>query len=131
MQTPRPQNVILERESRDRAVWQLRRQRRSVPPADTPHHFSPTSVQFKSEINRALPCKRHQTQRLAIFTAFLRTRRSGVRIPPGAPLSPSLSFSYKPPFLPLTLPQRLCLAKTPYTRKMNELAQGSIRTFPI
>jgi hypothetical protein len=48
-------------------------------------HFSPSSVQFKSEINGALLCKRHQQQHLDFLTAFLRTRRSGVRIPPGAP----------------------------------------------
>jgi hypothetical protein len=54
-------------------------------------HFGPTSVQFKSEINGTFPCKRHQKQHLEFLTAFLRTRRQGVRIPPGAPFSPSLS----------------------------------------
>jgi hypothetical protein len=49
-------------------------------------YFSPTSVQFKSEINGAFLCKRHQKQHLEFLTAFLRTRRLGVRIPPGAPL---------------------------------------------
>ena len=51
-----------------------------------PSHFSPTSVQFKGEINGASLCKRHQKQHLEFLTAFLRTRRPGVRIPPGAPL---------------------------------------------
>ena len=52
-----------------------------------PIHFSPTSVQFKDEINGASPlCKRRQKQHLEFLTAFLRTRRPGVRIPPGAPL---------------------------------------------
>jgi hypothetical protein len=51
-----------------------------------PSHFSPTSVQFKGEINGAFLCKRHQKQHLEFLTAFLRTRRPGVRIPPGAPL---------------------------------------------
>jgi hypothetical protein len=49
-------------------------------------HFSPSSVQFKSEINGMFLCKRHQQQHLEFLTAFLRTRRPGVRIPPGAPL---------------------------------------------
>jgi hypothetical protein len=51
-----------------------------------PTDFSPTSVQFKSEINGGFLCKRHQKQDLEFLTAFLRTRRPGVRIPPGAPL---------------------------------------------
>ena len=51
-----------------------------------PKNFSPTSVQFKSEINGTFLCKRHQKQHLEFLTAFLRTRRPGVRIPPGAPL---------------------------------------------
>src|SRR5271169_3845055 len=51
-----------------------------------PSHFSPTSVQFKGDIDDAFLCKRHQKQRLEFLTAFLRTRRPGVRIPPGAPL---------------------------------------------
>src|ERR1700692_1026448 len=53
--------------------------------SDTPSHFSPTSVQLKSEINGAFPCKRHQQQHLEFCTILLRTRRSGVRVPPGAP----------------------------------------------
>jgi len=51
-----------------------------------PNRFSPTSVQLKSEINGALRCKRHQQQHLELCTTLLRTRRPGVRIPPGAPL---------------------------------------------
>jgi len=51
-----------------------------------PKDFSPTSVQFKNEINGAFLCKRHQEQHLEFLTALLRTRRPGVRIPPGAPL---------------------------------------------
>ena len=46
---------------------------------------SPISVQLKSEINGAFPCKRHQKQHLEFCTAFLRTRRSGVRVPSGGP----------------------------------------------
>ena len=38
-----------------------------------PTTFSPTSVQFKSEINGAFPCKRHQEQHLEFLTALLRT----------------------------------------------------------
>src|SRR6266404_570028 len=49
-----------------------------------------------------------QTEREAGI--WLRTRRSGVRVPPGAPLSPSLSFSCKPLFSPRTLPQSHCHA---------------------
>jgi len=56
-----------------------------------PSHFSPTSVQLKSEINGAFPCKRHQKQHLEFCTTLLRTRRSGVRVPPGAPLFPMKS----------------------------------------
>ena len=48
--------------------------------------FGPTSVQLKSEINGAFLCKRHQQQHLEFCTTSLRTRRSGVRVPPGAPL---------------------------------------------
>src|SRR6267143_2949979 len=48
---------------------------------------TPTSVQFKSEINDALPRKRHQKQHLEFCTAYLRSRGSGVRVPPGAPFS--------------------------------------------
>ncbi len=46
-----------------------------------PKYFSPTSVQLKSEINGAFPCKRHQKQHLEFCTTLLRTRRSGVRVP--------------------------------------------------
>jgi hypothetical protein len=49
-----------------------------------PTHFSPTSVQLKSEINGAFPCKRHQ-QHLEFCTILLRTRRSGIRVSPDAP----------------------------------------------
>ncbi|SRR6266513_6211023 len=51
-----------------------------------PSHFSPPSVQLKSEINGAFPCKRHQKQHLEFCTTLLRTRRPGVRVFPGAPL---------------------------------------------
>ena len=47
--------------------------------------FSPTSVQFKGEINDALPRKRHQKRHLEFCNAYLRSRGSGVRISPGAP----------------------------------------------
>src|ERR1700690_3851202 len=47
--------------------------------------FSPTSVQFKSEINDAFPCKRHQKRHLEFCIAHLLSRGSGVRLPPGAP----------------------------------------------
>src|ERR1700682_2955095 len=50
-----------------------------------PDQFSLTSVQFKSEINGAFPCKRHQKRHLEFCTAHLRSRVSGVRISPGAP----------------------------------------------
>jgi hypothetical protein len=49
-----------------------------------PSHFSPTSVQLKSEISGAFPCKRHQQRHLESCTTLLRTRRSGVRVPPAA-----------------------------------------------
>src|SRR6266576_2272847 len=52
-----------------------------------PISFSPTSVQFKGEINDALPRKRHQKRHLDFCTAYLRSRGSGVRAPPGAPSS--------------------------------------------
>jgi hypothetical protein len=44
------------------------------PSTGRPSHFSPTSVQFKSEINGGFLCKRHQEQHLEFLTAFLRTR---------------------------------------------------------
>src|SRR5579859_6092004 len=50
-----------------------------------PNSFSPTSVQFKGEINDALPRKRHQMRHLEFCAAHLRTRGSGVRVSPGAP----------------------------------------------
>ena len=56
-----------------------------------PDQFSPTSVQFKSEISDAFPRKRHQKRHLEFCTAHLRSRVSGVRISPGAP-SPPISF---------------------------------------
>jgi hypothetical protein len=34
-----------------------------------PNRFSPTSVQLKSEINGAFPCKRHQQRHLEFCTA--------------------------------------------------------------
>ena len=64
-------------------------------------YFSPTSVQFKSEINGAFLCKRHQKQHLEFLTAFLRTRRPGVRIPPGAPFS-LINRRFSHPCIPLT-----------------------------
>jgi len=39
-------------------------------------HFSPTSVQFKSEINGAFLCKRHQKRHLEFCTAYCRFMRS-------------------------------------------------------
>src|SRR6266850_5554312 len=64
-----------------------------------PKHFSPTSDQLKSEINGAFLCKRHQKQHLEFCTTLLRTRRLGVRVPPGAPPIPSFSFTYRRPLL--------------------------------
>jgi hypothetical protein len=43
---------------------------------DVTHVFSPTSVQFKSEINDAFPRKRHQKRHLEFCTARLLSRRS-------------------------------------------------------
>src|SRR6267143_4627882 len=57
------------------------------PGASTSGCFSPTSVQFKGEMNDALPRKRHQKRHLEFCTAYLRSRGSGVRVPPGAPFS--------------------------------------------
>ncbi|SRR6266550_3482036 len=37
--------------------------------------FSPTSVQFKGEINGALPCKRHQKRHFEFCTAYLLKER--------------------------------------------------------
>src|SRR5437899_2145315 len=51
-----------------------------------PTTFSPSSVQFKGEINDALPRKRHQQRHLEFCTAYLLSRGSGVRVSPGAPL---------------------------------------------
>jgi hypothetical protein len=51
-----------------------------------PKDFSPTSVQFKSEINGAVPCKRHQRQHLEFFTTFFGTRRTVVQIHSPRPL---------------------------------------------
>jgi hypothetical protein len=50
-------------------------------------HFSPSSVQLKSEINGAFLCKRHQQRHLEFCTVCLLSRGSGVRISPGAPSS--------------------------------------------
>jgi hypothetical protein len=54
----------------------------------------------------------------------LRCRSQLKRIASGGSERAALDCPYKP----LT---NLCLAKTSYTRKMNDLAQSSIRTFPI
>src|SRR6516225_4892820 len=43
-------------------------------------YFSPTSDQFKSEINGECSCKRHQRQQLEFFTTLFGTRRSVVQI---------------------------------------------------
>src|SRR6266404_981084 len=50
-----------------------------------PTSFSPTSVQFKGEINDALPRKRHQKRHLEFCTAYLLSRMPQVRVLPGAP----------------------------------------------
>src|SRR3981081_3032028 len=50
-----------------------------------PKKFSPSSVQFKGEMNDAVPPKRHQQRHLEFCTAYLLSRGSGVRISPGAP----------------------------------------------
>src|SRR6266550_6622666 len=73
-----------------------------------PKSFSPTSVQFKGEINDALPRKRHQKRHLEFCTAYLLSRGSGVRISPGAPLTPFLSFIYRRLFLLLFWRQADC-----------------------
>src|ERR1700674_4859063 len=56
--------------------------------------FTPgISVQLRSNSRAsemAFPCKRHQKQHLEFCTAYLRTRRPGVRVPPGAPLFPRI-----------------------------------------
>jgi hypothetical protein len=44
--------------------------------------FNPTSDQFKSEINHALPRKQHQKRHLEFCTAYLLSRGSGA-IPSG------------------------------------------------
>ena len=49
-------------------------------PEDDARDFSPTSVQFKSEINDALPLKRHQKRHLEFCTAHLRSRMPQVRV---------------------------------------------------
>src|SRR5467141_4682200 len=49
-----------------------------------PKVFSPTSVQFKSEINDAFPRKRHQKRHLEFCTAHLLSRMAQVRVLPGA-----------------------------------------------
>jgi hypothetical protein len=53
-----------------------------------PSGFSPPSVQFKSEINDALPRKRHQKRHLEFCAAYLLSRGSPVRVWPGAPFNP-------------------------------------------
>src|SRR6266403_2862900 len=50
-----------------------------------PNCFSPPSVQFKGEINDALPRKRHQKRHLEFCTAYLLRRMPQVRVLPGAP----------------------------------------------
>jgi hypothetical protein len=50
-----------------------------------PNRFGPTSVQFKSEINGASLCKRHQKRHLEFCVAYLLSRGLRVRISPGAP----------------------------------------------
>src|SRR5216684_8889738 len=50
-----------------------------------PINFSPSSVQFKGEINDALPRKRHQKRHLEFCIAYLLSRGSRVRVSPGAP----------------------------------------------
>jgi len=57
--------------------------------------FSPSSVQFKSEINGAFLCKRHQKQHLKFWNTVLRSKRSRVRITPGAPLNLGNSISWR------------------------------------
>src|ERR1700674_4681537 len=101
-----------------------------------PKHFSPTSVQFKSEINDALPRKRHQKRHLEFCTAYLLSRGSGVRISPGAPLTPSLSVTYRRLFLLFFRQQADChknvlasavdpsLAKTRSSFEMNDIRGG-------
>src|SRR5438094_10324968 len=73
-----------------------------------PISFSATSVQFKGEINDALPRKRHQKRHLDFCTASLRSRWSAVRVSPRAPLSPSLSSSYTPLLVALALHASRC-----------------------
>jgi hypothetical protein len=41
-----------------------------------PKHFSPSSVQLKSEINGAFLCKRHQQRHLEFCTVYLLSRMS-------------------------------------------------------
>ena len=60
----------------------------------------PTSVQFKGEINDALPRKRHQKRHLEFCTTHLLCRGSAVRVSPGAPLSKQRShFNHASPKL--------------------------------
>src|SRR6266576_1458809 len=56
---------------RAHALWSLYQQQ---------NHFSATSVQFKGEVNDALPRKRHQQRHLEFLTAYLLSR-------PHAPLA--------------------------------------------
>ena len=62
-----------------------------------PNHFSPSSVQLKSEINGAFLCKRHQQQHLEFCNAYLLSRGSGVRVSPSAPVF-TCEFQHRPPF---------------------------------
>jgi hypothetical protein len=62
-----------------------------------PSCFSPTSVQFKSEINDALPRKRHQKLHLEFFTAYLLTKKANLT-------KLLLSVAYRLP-LPKSRPQ--------------------------
>src|SRR2546426_879241 len=67
-------------------IYSARPQLRIVVLDGGPTTFSPSSVQFKGEINDALPRKRHQQRHLEFCTAYLLSRGSGVRVSPGAPL---------------------------------------------
>ena len=64
---------------------QFSRKQTAPYPADDARNFSPTSVQFKSELNDAFPHKRHQKRHLEFCTAHLRSRMPQVRVLPGAP----------------------------------------------
>src|SRR5216684_2663117 len=65
-----------------------------------PESFSPTSVQFKGEINDALPRKRHQKRHLEFCNAYLLSRMSWVRVPPGTPSLFLFNYLCEKVFLP-------------------------------